>query len=51
MNTPNSHTQPDKQPDAAASEEQIQADNKVIDRMVVAWVVLGVLAFIVMTVT
>ena len=51
MTTPNSHADPDNQPDAGAPEEQIKADNKVIDRLVMAWVALGVLAFIVMAVT
>ena len=30
--------------------ERVEADNKAIDRMVVGWVLLGMLAFIVLTV-
>ena len=33
------------------SPEQIKTDNKTIDRMVAAWAVVGVLAFIVLAVT
>ena len=50
MFTPNSPADPDDQAESVGPENQVQKDNKTIDRMVLAWVVLGVLAFIIMAV-